>query len=188
MGIFDNLFKTILKRIINDKSYKSQFLQYHHLSSCKVPCDDCPERDNRIYENGFHIRLPAHPNCDCIYTEVKTLAVGTISKKGLESPDVYLKLYGHLPDYYITKEEAVKVYGWKRGKNTIAGKAPGKMIGGIPYYNNKSKLPVKAGRLWYECDVDYESGGRSSLRLFYSNDGLMFFSPDHGEKIFYLVK
>lgn len=105
------------------------FLQYHHLSSCKVPCDDCPERDNRIYENGFHIRLPAHPNCDCIYTEVKTLAVGTISKKGLESPDVYLKLYGHLPDYYITKEEAIKNYGWNP-RRTMAGKAPGKMIGG----------------------------------------------------------
>ena len=87
------------------------FLQYHHLSSCKAPCDDCPERDNRIYENGFYIRLPAHPNCDCIYTEVKTLAVGTISKRGLESPDVYLKLYGHLPDYYITKEEAKKIMG-----------------------------------------------------------------------------
>ena len=55
-------------------------------------------------------------------------------------------------------------------------------------YANKNKLlPVKDGRVWYECDVDYEAGARSSKRLYYSNDGLMFFSDDHGERNFYFV-
>lgn len=112
--------------------------------------------------------------------------MGTISNKGIQSPDVYLKAYGKLPDYYITKEEAKEKYGWVQGKNTISGKAPGKMIGGNTYYNIPPNLPQKEGRIWYECDVDYESGSRNTKRLYYSNDGLMFYSPDHGRTFYYI--
>ena len=97
------------------------------------------------------------------------------------APDVYLKKYGRLPDYYITKEEAGKKYGWIQGKNTIAGKAPGKMIGGDVFDNRNHILPEKEGRIWYECDVDYESGKRNNKRLYYSNDGLMFYSESHND-------
>lgn len=79
------------------------------------------------------------------------------------------------------------LYNWKPGKNTLAGVAPGKMIGGIVYNNDKHLLPEKEGRIWYECDVDYEKGSRSNKRLFYSNDGLIFYSTDHGQTQFYQV-
>ena len=92
-----------------------------------------------------------------------------------------------MPDYYITKEEAKEKYGWIQGKNTMAGKAPGKMIGGDIYNNDERKLPKKEGRIWYECDVDYEINKRNSKRLYYSNDGLMFYSPDHGKSTFYHI-
>ena len=36
-------------------------------------------------------------------------------------------------------------------------------------------------RTWHECDVDYTSGRRNNKRLYYSNDGLIFFSPTHLE-------
>ena len=98
------------------------------------------------------------------------------------APDVYLKKYGKLPDYYITKEEAIEKYGWKKGKNTVAGKAPGKMIGGDPFDNKNHILPEKEGRQWYECDVDYKDGKRNDKRLYYSNDGLMFYSESHDER------
>ena len=53
------------------------------------------------------------------------------------------------------------------------------MIGGDVYKNDEYILPIKQGRIWRYCDVDYISGGRSNLRLFYSNDGLIFYSPNH---------
>ena len=149
---------------------------------------DCGSYYYRVFKRKTGPKTPQHFNCDCTYENIIIKPVGSISNKGLDAPDVYLFLHGKLPDYYITKEEAINIYGWKKGKNTIAGKAPGKMIGGILYNNDDEKLPVKQDRIWYECDVDYKSGTRASKRLFYSNDGLMFYSPDHGEKKFYLIK
>ncbi len=178
MGVLDDLFRNILNRLLSEQKINVRFLQYHHRGSCKTPCMDCPSRDKKIYQTGQHIFLPAHPHCDCYYSEVETLPAGSISEKQ-PSPDVWLKMYGKLPDYYITKEEAITKYGWNSNKNTLAGKAPGKMIGGDIYYNDKHILPEKSGRVWYECDINYQSGRRNSLRLYYSNDGLMFYSPDH---------
>ena len=113
-----------------------------------------------------------------------------LSDRFQPAPDVWLKNYGILPEYYITKQEATEKYGWNSRRNTVAGKAPGKMIGGDVYFNDKSILPEADGRVWYECDVDYENGTRASARLFYSSDGLMFYSPDHlaGEVTVYLVE
>ena len=178
MSMLDGLFKTILDRFLVEKSLTADFLQYHHRSTCAIPCKDCPERDKRIYKNGEHVRLPAHPHCDCYYTNVETKQLGSISQRQ-PSPDVWLKLYGKLPDYYITKEEAMEKYGWDSSKNTLAGKSPGKMIGGNIYENKELILPTKAGRIWYECDIDYVGGKRGKSRLYYSNDGLLFYSPDH---------
>ena len=171
-------FNAFFRRILNNK-LDAKFLQYHHMGVCQYPCDDCPERDKRVYKNGFHVKVPAHPHCDCYYKNVVTKKVGTISELGVNGPDSHLKMFGELPDYYITKQEAKEKYGWDSSKNTIAGKAPGKMIGGDVYYNDKHILPEKEGRIWYECDVDYKFGRRDSPRLFYSNDGLMFFSTEH---------
>ena len=117
----------------------------------------------------------------CYYEDIEQKPVGSISKLGDLAPDVYLKKYGRLPDYYITKEEAKGKYGWIQGKNTIAGKAPGKMIGGDIFENKYNILPNKEGRIWYECDVDYESGRRNTKRLYFSNDALMFYSESHNE-------
>lgn len=104
------------------------------------------------------------------------------------APDVYLKAYGKLPDYYITKEEAKEKYGWNPRRNTLAGKTPGKMIGGDVYNNNDLKLPQKEGRIWYECDVDYVSGNRGTCsRLYYSNDGLMFYTDHFKDKVYQIV-
>ena len=189
MSLDDSVFKTILDQFLNQNNLNAEYLQYHHKNTCTTPCNDCPERDKRIYKNGEHIRLPVHPHCDCYYTNVETKPLGSISQKQ-PSPDVWLKLYGKLPDYYITKEEAMEKYGWDSSKNTLAGKAPGKMIGGDIYNNIPVILPVKEGRIWKECDIDYISGKRDKARLYYSNDGLIFYSPDHldGNVTVYQVK
>ncbi len=187
MDSSDLLFKTILDRFLNDKQLTAEYLQYQHKSSCGIPCKDCPERNKRIYKNGEHVKLPAHPNCDCFYTNVETKPLGSISNRQ-PAPDVWLKLHGDLPDYYITKEEAEK-FGWQKGKD-LSKFAPGKMIGGDLYENRLHILPEKEGRIWKECDINYESGKRNSLRLYYSSDGLIFYSPDHldGKVTVYQIK
>lgn len=189
MKLNDLLFKTILDRFLNEEKLTAEYLQYHHKSSCAIPCRDCPERDKRIYKNGEHVRLPAHPHCDCFYTNVETKPMGSISQRQ-PAPDVWLKMYRKLPDYYITKEEAATKYGWNSSKNTLAGKAPGKMIGGDIFNNSPIVLPNKKGRIWKECDIDYVNGKMGKDRLYYSNDGLIFYSPNHlsGNVIVYQIK
>jgi len=185
MGVLDNI-KDKVKQIFNFNKSNADFLQYIHIGSCKNPCIDCPRRNLKIYKNGEEVFLPAHFACDCKYKDILTQNVGRISNKGLQSPDVNLKAYGKLPDYYITKAEAYKL-GWEPGKN-LAHFAPGKMIGGNIFNNRKGILPEKEGRIWYECDVDYIGGKRNSLRLYYSNDGLMFYSEFHDETQVMFIK
>ena len=90
----------------------------------------------------------------------------------------YLYLYGHLPDNYITKNEA-KELGWDSSKGNLWDVAPGKSIGGDKFGNREGLLPEKKGRTYYECDVNYEGGYRGSDRIIYSSDGLVYFTEDH---------
>ena len=101
----------------------------------------------------------------------------------LNGPGRYLAVYGRLSDYYLTRDEA-KSLGWKQKKGNLAMVAPGKMIGGDMYENRNMHLPMKNGRRWYACDVDYTTGYRNTKRIVYSNDGLIFFTEDHYKTFF----
>jgi len=195
MNMFEkeDILTQVLQTIKNEDVFYKQYL---HKGVCKSgPCGDKGGTSNDMCcspfiwcihaSNQLH-KLPKHPHCDCFYQEIKTIPIGLISNRH-PSPDLWLQMFGKLPDYYITKKEAESL-GWKKGKNTISGKAPGKMIGGDVYENKRHILPEKEGRTWRECDINYENGRRKSLRLYYSNDGLFFYSSDHGETQFYLVK
>ena len=193
IDVFNDSLGDWLKKLSNslNAELNSTFVQYIHISRCETSCSHCRDNDLRIFLNNNDkpkVGEENHKWCDCVYQEVEELEVGSISNKGLDAPDVWIRAYGVLPGYYITKEIAETEYGWNGRRNTVSGKAPGKMIGGDVYENDKNKLPVADGRVWYECDVDYVSGARNSKRLFYSNDGLIFYSPDHGEREFYYIK
>lgn len=187
MGIFDEANDKVLS-YFDDYDEKTEYVQYHHDiwdPIVESHCGECVDYNLRIFENDNYkpsVKDENHPNCHCFYENVETKPVGSISKMGKFAPDVFLKEFGILPSYYITKLEALKNYGWDSRRNTLAGKAPGKMIGGDIFYNNNLILPVRSGRIWYECDVDYVSGSRSPKRLYYSNDGLMFYSEIHNER------
>lgn len=90
----------------------------------------------------------------------------------------YLKLYGVLPSNYITREQA-KALGWNSKKDNLGDVAPGYAIGGDSFGNREGLLPDAQGRTWLECDVNMQAGRRSSERLVWSNDGLIFFTPDN---------
>lgn len=90
----------------------------------------------------------------------------------------YIHEFGHLPDNYITKNEA-KSLGWKSESGNLTKVAPGKSIGGDKFSNYEKKLPTQKGRKYYECDIDYTGGNRNAKRLVYSNDGLIYYTEDH---------
>ncbi|MCF0112097.1 MAG: ribonuclease [Erysipelotrichaceae bacterium] len=95
-----------------------------------------------------------------------------------EEVSLYLQTYNHLPDNYLTKDEAEEL-GWVASKGNLWEVAEGMSIGGDVYGNREGLLPKKKGRKYYECDIDYEGGQRNAKRIVFSSDGLIFYTDDH---------
>ncbi|MGN1081029.1 MAG: ribonuclease domain-containing protein, partial [Acutalibacteraceae bacterium] len=126
----------------------------------------------RIYED-LEIEPPVHDRCDCEVIPMKAVYFGDATQDGQNGADVYLSIYGRLPLCYITKEEA-KNAGWINVLGNLNAIAPGKVIGCDVYGNRNGHLPSALGRIWYEADINYDTGYRNHHRLIYSNDGLIF--------------
>lgn len=96
-----------------------------------------------------------------------------------EDVSLYLHLYGHLPDNFITKKEA-QALGWEGG--SLEPYAPGKCIGGSYFGNYEGLLPEADGRTYTECDIDtLGASSRGAKRIVFSNDGLIYYTEDHYE-------
>ena len=92
---------------------------------------------------------------------------------------LYIHLYGHLPDNFISKTKARKL-GWNGG--SLEPYAPGKCIGGGEYLNLEGLLPEAPGRIYHECDIDtLGARKRGAKRIVFSNDGLIYYTDDHYE-------
>ena len=107
-----------------------------------------------------------------------TLLVEDGSYSTPEKVAEYLHFYGHLPQNYLTKQEA-KALGWDASQGNLWEVAEGKSIGGDRFGNREGLLPEADGRTWYECDVNYMGGFRGAERLLYSSDGLIYYTDDH---------
>lgn len=92
----------------------------------------------------------------------------------------YIHLFGKLPKNFLTKSEA-QALGWDSSKGNLWAVAPGHAIGGDTFRNYEGQLPKKSGRVYYECDVNYDGGYRDAERIVFSNDGLIFYTSDHYE-------
>ncbi|MCE5189487.1 MAG: ribonuclease [Eubacteriales bacterium] len=91
----------------------------------------------------------------------------------------YLVAYGHLPENFITKEEA-RALGWNGGG--LDDFAYGKCIGGDRFGNYEGLLPEADGRSYTECDIDtLHEDSRGAKRIVFSNDGLIYYTGDHYE-------
>ena len=82
---------------------------------------------------------------------------GTVTKLGPLGADAQLCYLKKLPDFYVTKKDALKS-GWKRALGNLNDVLPGKSIGGDIFYNDLGKLPSEASRVWREADFDYIRG------------------------------
>ncbi len=144
-------------------------------------CPGCYFRNGKIYsyDELQAIGEPQlHPNCKCFLQQMEAIKAGQATKLGMNGADWWIKYLQKLPDYYITREEA-KALGWRKKKGNFAQAAPGYMLFGGEYRNKDNILPRKAGRIWYETDLNYTDGYRTNDRLMFSNDGLIFVTYDH---------
>ena len=102
---------------------------------------------------------------------------GTYTSK--EDVGLYLSTYGHLPENFITKNDA-RALGWSGGG--LDDYAYGKCIGGDRFGNNEGILPEARGRQYYECDIDtLHKDSRGAKRIVFSDDGLIYYTEDHYE-------
>lgn len=92
----------------------------------------------------------------------------------------YIHTYGRLPNNFLTKKEALKL-GWESEKGNLWDVTDKMSIGGDRFGNREGLLPKEEGRVYYECDVNYEGGYRGAERIVFSNDGLIFYTDDHYE-------
>ena len=143
-------------------------------------CLKCEKYHGKVYHitENPNPKPPMHFFCRCRIVTMSALSAGTATDMGVKGADWHLKYLGKLPDYYITFDTA-KQLGWNRKKGNLADIAPGCMIT-REYYNDKGLLPNKLGRTWREADINYAGGKRGADRIFFSNDGLIFVSYDHG--------
>ena len=119
-----------------------------------------------------------HPKCRCFIEPLDAIYSGTATENGNSEADVWIKLYGELPENYVNKKVAEK-HGWKGYLGNLRKVLPGATLGGDVYKNREKKLPEKDGRIWYEADINYDGGFRNTHRILYSNDGLVFVTYDH---------
>ncbi len=145
-------------------------------------CKPCENNHGKIYEISEKVAPspPLHPHCRCTIQRLKSLFAGEATEKGLDGADWHLKYTGKLPEYYISKTDAIKL-GWNKNHKMLSDVAPGYMLYGEVYRNDDGHLPEKQNRIWYEADIDYISGRRNKRRILFSSDGLMFVTYDHYE-------
>ena len=96
-----------------------------------------------------------------------------------EDVALYIHTYGVLPSNFVTKDEAEDA-GWSGG--SVEKYLPGCAIGGDRFGNREGLLPDAPGRKWTECDINtLGASGRGAERIVFSNDGLIYYTPDHYE-------
>lgn len=113
-----------------------------------------------------------------INTEVEEFVQYGESYTSKDEVATYILEFEELPPNYITKKEAREL-GWEAEKGNLWEVTDGKSIGGDRFGNREGLLPEAEGRIYYECDIDYDGGFRGPKRLVYSNDGLIYYTEDH---------
>lgn len=122
--------------------------------------------DNQQNETKTEVLKPINPNLkDDI--SVITKAETVIS---------YVKTNHHLPDFYLTKNEAKK-QGWNPSKGNLCEVLPGKAIGG-DYFNNREKQ-LPSSEKYFEADVNYNCGNRNADRIIFTKNGDVYLTTDH---------
>lgn len=197
MRIIKEFFGTIINDInVSEKARDDSFVPVTEISDRYLQwraqidlktCPICRTNHGRIYEINEIIdqEPPIHPNCRCQIIELEAIKAGNATDKGIDGADYWLKHYGRLPEYYISSDQ-LSALGWRYGDRPSKF-APGRMLGGDIFDNKERRLPNRIGRIWYEADINYSQGRRNLHRIFWSNDGLVFVTYNHGLTFFEII-
>ena len=140
-----------------------------------LPSDNAPEDIAAPSAETDERDTQAPPETEDASEEAALPEDGVYDSK--EDVALYLHLYGHLPENYITKKDA-EALGWTGG--SLEPYAPGKCIGGSRFGNYEGLLPAADGRRYTECDIDtLGAKSRGAKRIVFSNDGLIYYTGDH---------
>jgi len=171
--------KGLFDIFVPDFVYSEEWEQWMTLISTTT-CAYCWKMFGKIFRADERPEKipPAHYNCRCEIIPMFAVTAGNATRDGHEGADYWVLHYGRLPDCYITKEDA-RAYGWIKWRGNLAEVVPGRMIGGNIYQNRDQRLPDVPGRVWYEADINYQSGYRNLQRIVFSNDGLIFATYNH---------
>ena len=96
-------------------------------------CFDCADNHGRIFDiHDPAVKLPPlHFCCRCRLARMEAIEAGGATNNGTNGADYWLKCFGKLPDYYISREQ-LEALGWEIGDRPSQF-APGKMLGGNVY-------------------------------------------------------
>ena len=100
-------------------------------------CILCKERHGTIYaiDEVVNPPPPLHFGCHCRIEKLKSLFAGEATTRGTDGADWHLKYNSKLPEYYISKTDAIEL-GWNKNHKKLSDVAPGCMIyGGIYTYS-----------------------------------------------------
>ena len=153
-------------------------LLFFVLSGCTAALPDVPAVTAAPAESAVSVsEAPVAPDAPDAPSPAPLSEDGTYT--AAEDVALYLHLYGHLPENFITKKDA-RALGWSGGG--LDGYADGKCIGGDRFGNYEGLLPDAPGREYRECDIGtLHAASRGAKRLVYSNDGLIYYTEDHYE-------
>ena len=168
----DNAFEFIPEKSIVSESEISE-----------IPQSD---NDTEEYSEETEIITSAEPDTSYYNSETETEPITADNNIILESgsyttpEDVaeYIHTFGTLPHNFIKKDDAIAL-GWDSKKGNLWEVADGMSIGGDRFGNYEGLLPDSEGRIWTECDVNYNGGFRGAERIIFSNDGLIFYKNDN---------
>lgn len=149
------------------------------LTGCSAVVDVLGEVDWEEVAGAIEASQSAQGNTDnAANNEDDPLALnedGSYTDK--EDVALYLWVYGHLPDNFMTKKEAEKL-GWSGG--SLEPYAPGCCIGGDRFGNYEGLLPE--GPTYTECDIGTMGAkSRGAKRIVFSSDGYIYYTDDHYE-------
>lgn len=148
-------------------------------------CFICRSNHGRIFKIDEELKLlpPVHNKCRCTIDLMRAIKAGNATVDGV---DYYVKINHKLPDCYISVEEA-KALGWKPFLGNLDKVAPEKLLTNGVFQNREHKLPEKNGRIRCEADINYSRGFRNSMRIVFSDDGLVFVTYDHYQTFYEII-
>ncbi len=103
-GLLDT-FEPITTQSINYKNWRTTL----DLKTCV----ECLSKHGQIYQNDEIVNPepPLHYNCRCVIIPMSLIEAGNATKDEKYGADYWLKYFGELPEYYITKDEHILLVG-----------------------------------------------------------------------------